>query len=1171
MLQRTLARLTCAITVALSFTLLAVSPAGAAQGLVAAYAFDEGFGTSVADASGTGNAGVASGTSWAPGKFRSALSFNGSSSTVTVPESDSLDLDTGITLEAWVNPDALGGAWYGWRTAVFKEAGGGMAYGLYANNNLDRPAGHVNILGEQRAIGPAQIPLHTWTHLATTYDGETLALYVNGTLVASKPQTGAAAASSGPLRIGGNSVWGEYFSGLIDDVRVYNRALDPAEIEADMTTPVGSADPDPDTTPPTAQLTRPADGATVTGTVTLTADASDDRAVAGVRFRVDGVDVGAEDTSPPYSAQWDSSKAAAGPHTLTAVARDVAGNTATSDPVSVSVQGSTTPRFVNDRVVIGLDEPTVMTFAPDGRMFVAERDGTIWIVPPGGSQVLPTPFLQVPNVATDNERGLLGLTLDPSFAVNGYVYVYYTHASLHNRVSRFQATGNVASAASETVIWQNPFDANIWHQGGDIHFGPDGYLYISVGDHLSSTTAQDLTSYNGKILRIARDGSAPADNPFYDGSGPNLDAIWARGLRNPFRFTIDQATGRLIIGDVGEGTTEEVDLGAAGANYGWPTCEGPCGRAGLTDPVYSYPHAGHDASITGGFVYRGTQFPADLRGDYFFGDYAQNWIRRLTLDATGKVTAVNNFEPPDGSLDGPYGDIVDLAEGPDGSLWYVDAGPFQNDNAGSVRRIRNLNTDQPPTAVASGRPTSGAAPLTVAFSSAGSADPEGRPLTYSWDFGDGTTSTAANPSHTYAKSGRYTVRLTTSDGGLETISDPLTITVGSPPVPRILTPADGSTFRAGDVISYSGEATDPEDGTLPGSALSWKIVFHHDTHIHPAMDNTPGASGTMVIPSTGHSFRGDTSYELVLTATDSDGLTASRSVTIRPEKVNLTIASSPPGLTVNLDGVASTTPLTIDELVGFKLTVDAPSPQSGYTFASWSDGGDRTHTVTVPATSQTITATYTSPTTPSGLVAAYSFEDGDGTTLTDVSGHGHPGTVTGPVFSTDGHSGGALSFDGVNDYVSIADEAELDLTTGMTLEAWVRPSALGGTWRTVLFKEQASHMTYALYANTATGSPTAQAYVGGQRDARDTATLPLNAWTHLAATYDGTTVRLFVNGTEAATAAASGPMTVSGGPLKIGGNAIWPEWFQGLIDDVRVYDRPLSAAEIQGDLARPAP
>jgi glucose/arabinose dehydrogenase len=803
-------------------------------------------------------------------------------------------------------------------------------------------------------------------------------------------------------------------------------------------------------------------------------------------------------------------------------------------------------------------------------MLVAERDGTIWVVPAGGNQVLPTPFLQIPDVVNDNERGLLGLTLDPQFATNGYVYAYYTHGTLHNRVSRFTAAGNQASAASEFVVWQNTADANVWHQGGDLQFGPDGYLYISVGDHLDSQSAQLLTSYNGKILRVDRDGLAPAGNPFYDGSGPNLDAIWARGLRNPFRFTIDPATGRMIIGDVGEGSWEEVDIGAAGADYGWPLCEGTCNTAGMTNPVLAYPHNGFDASITAGFVYRGTQFPPEYAGEFFYGDYAQNWIKRLTLDDSGRVTATHNFEPPDGDSNGPYGDIVDLAAGPDGSLWYVDAGPFENENAGAVRRIRNTNANQPPTAVAAATPTSGAAPLAVSFSSSGSADPEGRPLTYRWDFGDGATSTQANPSHTYA-AGSYTARLTTSDGDLETASSAITITAGTAPVPTIQAPTDGSTFRGGDVITYSGSATDAEDGTLPGSSLSWKIVFHHDTHIHPVMDATPGASGTLTIPTTGHSFKGQTSYELVLTATDSDGIQASRSVTIRPEKRTLTIATTPSGLTVNVDGVANTSPVVADELIGFQYTIDVPSPQAGYTFGSWSDGGARSHTVTVPATDQTITARFDAPPPSTGLIAAYGFDEASGTAVADLSGHNHPATINGATRSTAGHTGGAVSLDGVNDYVNVPNQAELGLPNAMTLEAWVRPTQLSGGiggWRTVVFKQSGGGMAYGLYANNDANRPAMHVNIGGEQKANGTAQLPLNAWTHLAGTYDGTAVRLYLNGTLAATRQQTGAIPSSTGPLRIGGNAVWGEWFAGLIDDVRVYNRALAPNEIQADMSR---
>ena len=423
-----------------------------------------------------------------------------------------------MTLEAWVNPTTAGGPW---RTIIFKQ-GSGMVYALYSNNGSNRPTGQVNILGEQNAAGTAVVPANAWTHLATTYDGATLRLFVNGTQVASKAQTGNIPASTGALRMGANSVFaGENYAGRIDEVRIYSRALTAGEIQTDMAAPIGATAGD--TTPPAVQLTAPPAGP-VSGTVNVTATASDDVGVAGVQFQLDGAALGAEDTTPPYSVSWDTSTATPGPHTLTAAARDAAGNRTTSAGVGVNVPGTPTPTFVNDRVVIGLDEPTQLVFTPDGRMLIAERDGTIWVVPAGSTSVSPTPFLQIPTVATQDERGLLGLVLDPQFATNGYVYAYYTHGSQQrNRVSRFTALGNTASPSSEMVLWQNFTPAAIWHQGGDLHFGPDGYLYVSVGDHLQSQTAQDLDEYNGKILRMTRDGGVPAGNPFDDGAGPNLD------------------------------------------------------------------------------------------------------------------------------------------------------------------------------------------------------------------------------------------------------------------------------------------------------------------------------------------------------------------------------------------------------------------------------------------------------------------------------------------------------------------------------------------------------------------------------------------------------------------------------------------------------------------------
>ncbi|HWM10798.1 MAG TPA: LamG-like jellyroll fold domain-containing protein, partial [Solirubrobacteraceae bacterium] len=1115
----------------------------------------------VADASGLGNNGTATATGWAPmGRFGGALSFNGSSSWVTVPDSASLDLTTGMTLEAWVNPTTLGG---GWRTTIFKHSPNGMVYSLYGHNG-SRPTGQVNIGGEQNAVGSSALPINTWTHLAVTYDGSTLRLYVNGSQVASRAQTGAIPVSSGVLRIGGNSIWTEYYAGLIDEVRVYGRALTAGEIQSDMTTPIGQAVPD--TQAPTAPGNLRQTGATATTATIAWNASSDDVGVAGYGLYRSGGPAG----STGATTATIGGLTCGASEVVGVDAYDAATNRSGQSTIMVTAEDCPPDvDFVNERVILDLDAPTALAFTPDGRMLIAERDGVVRVAQPGASQVDAQPILTIPSVAHDNERGLLGITLDPAFAQNGYVYAFYTHGStLRNRVSRFRPDG------SEQVIWQNSAASTSWHQGGDLQFGPDGFLYVSVGDHLSSGTAQQLSSFNGKILRMAADGAVPVDNPFYDGSGPNADAVWARGLRNPFRFTIDHVTGRMIIGDVGEGTTEEVNVGARGANFGWPSCEGSCGSAGMTNPVHAYPHGGRDASVTGGFVYRGTQFPAAYRGDYFFADYAQNWIKRMSFDAAGNVTGVYAFEPPDGSVDGPYGDIVDLAEGPDGSLWYVDAGPFERGDAGSIRRIRDTGANRPPTAVAAADRTSGPAPLTVQFSSAGSDDPEDAPLGYYWDFGDGQTSTEASPSHSYQQSGRYTARLTTSDGVNETLSAPIVVTVGSAPTARITAPDDGSGFRAGDVITFSGEATDPDDGALSGASLTWKVVFHHDDHIHPTLDGVTGSTGTLTVPDSGHSFVGDTDFEIVLTATDADGIQASDSIRVEPQKATIALATAPAGLGLTLDGISRTAPFSQDEAIGFRYTVGAPSPQVAgadrYTFASWSDGGAQTHAVTVPPAGLSLTAAFDrgSATLP-GLVAAYSFDAGSGPTLADRSGRGHPGTITGATWAAAGRNAGALSFDGINDSVRVADHADLDLTSAMTLEAWVRPSTLGSSWRTVLFKEQTSHMTYALYAAAGDGRPTGQAWVGGERDARATSAIPTASWTHLAVTYDGSAVRLYVNGAPVRTLATTGSMAVSSGPLKLGGNAIWAEWFAGLMDDVRVYGRALSQAEIQSDMSTP--
>ncbi len=301
-------------------------------GLVAEFGFNDGTGTTLTDSSGNHNNGTISSATWSPGLFGQALSFNGTNSWVTIPSSASLNLTTGMTLEAWVKPAAL----TDWGAVIMKERTGGLSYAMYADNGAGQPpSGYVHIGTSDNFItGGSALPLNTWSHLAATYDGSNLDIYVNGYLAGTLGMTGALTTSTGALRIGGNSIWGEFFNGLIDEIRVYNRALNQAEIRSDMSTAIGGS---VDSTPPTASLTGPAAGATLSGTATLSATASDNVVVTGVQFLLDGQPLGGLVTAAPYTLSWDTRRVANGTHVLSARAVDGVGLATTSGSVTVTV------------------------------------------------------------------------------------------------------------------------------------------------------------------------------------------------------------------------------------------------------------------------------------------------------------------------------------------------------------------------------------------------------------------------------------------------------------------------------------------------------------------------------------------------------------------------------------------------------------------------------------------------------------------------------------------------------------------------------------------------------------------------------------------------------------------------------------------------------------------
>ncbi len=243
--------------------------------------------------------------------------------------------------------------------------------------------------------------------------------------------------------------------------------------------------------------------------------------------------------------------------------------------VAAGAPGATLPSgFSESLVTSGLSSPSAMEFAPDGRLFVCQQGGALRVIKNG--VLLAAPFVSL-SVNSSGERGLLGVAFDPNFASNQYVYVYYTTSAspIHNRISRFTANGDVALSGSETVILdlENLTSATN-HNGGAIHFGPDGKLYAGVGENAASSNAQTLANRLGKLLRINPDGSIPLDNPFYNTAAGVNRSIWALGLRNPFTFAFQPGTGRMFINDVGEASFEEINDGIAGSNYGWPNTEG---------------------------------------------------------------------------------------------------------------------------------------------------------------------------------------------------------------------------------------------------------------------------------------------------------------------------------------------------------------------------------------------------------------------------------------------------------------------------------------------------------------------------------------------------------------------------------------------------------------------
>jgi glucose/arabinose dehydrogenase/PKD repeat protein len=671
-----------------------------------------------------------------------------------------------------------------------------------------------------------------------------------------------------------------------------------------------------------------------------------------------------------------------------------------------SVAGALTlPPGFDDQPVANYGYPTGFAFVPDGRIVAIGQTGKVRIYKDGALN--PTPAIDMgvtglDRICSNYERGLLGVAVDPGFHDNHFVYLYYTYRNGSdcpsypdtgpvNRLSRFVlGDDDLIDPATEFVLLDNIPSPYGVHNAGDVHFGNDGYLYVSVGDGGCDGTgatacgganeaAQFKHVLSGKVLRIESDGSIPPGNPFL---GPNTtrcnatgqtapgqtcQEIWALGFRNPFRFTMDpNASGtQLVINDVGQDKWEEIDRGVAGANYGWPVREGPCAfdsytdcgpqPAGMTNPWYWYDHSSGCTAITDGAFVPSGLWPSQYDGRYIFADLVCGKLFQLTDDGSGGLTSTEFGSGP--------GNMIDLGFGPYGNtqaLYYTVWG----DTSGLRRITYSGASNRNPTAAIDAGPTDGALPLTVDFDASQSSDADNDPLTFDWDFGDGSPHAAgAQASHTYMTVGTYTAKVTVTDGRGGSATATQRIDAGNEaPVPTMDSPFHNQRFAVGEDITLSGSAYDTEDGDLPESALTWQVIKHHATHTHPFFPPTTGNYLTIRGPAPEDFSATTNSYlEVRLTATDSKGLTSTISRDLRPKLVNLDFSTEPPGLQLLANGITLGPQETSWE--GWDLHVSAPNQfdtdGEGQTFVSWSDGGAQSHVITTPSTETSYSATFT--------------------------------------------------------------------------------------------------------------------------------------------------------------------------------------------------------------------
>lgn len=611
-----------------------------------------------------------------------------------------------------------------------------------------------------------------------------------------------------------------------------------------------------------------------------------------------------------------------------------------------------------------INEGLSLEQSSDGRIFIAERGGNVKVYQNG---IVSTVFTVT--TVTNNEQGLLGLTLHPDFAENGYMYVFYSindGTVIRHRIERYEISDNNLVVSNQEILLLEPIGGG-FHNGGDLKFF-DGYLYVTVGDSQQNTNSQDLETYKGKILRLTEDGLPAPGNPFYGNGSVTKQSIWVYGFRNPWRLVPSPSTNKLYVLDVGTSWEEINEISnPAIRNYAWGHPQGGDGVQAetnlFTNPIFTYATGSIGNAITNGVLYNPStvQYP-NLQGKFIFKDYVNAEIRYFDPTVANPVSTVFYTAPQQYAL----GMIL----GNDGYIYYCSYG-----NNGDLIKLDYIETDAP-TIVDHPLSQTIMETYPVTFN----VNASGLGLTYQWQYNnqDITGATAASytiPEVEMADAGAYRVIVTNTAGTVTSNAAALTvIPFTNTPQVQILFPLPTLTWNADDTIHFEATATDIEDGELPSSAFSWSIdLFHEDVpgagHSHPGASPAGVKSGDFVASNQGEKTP-NVWYRFKVTVTDSDGLTASTFVDVHPNLVDVTVTSSPELLNLELNQKPVTAPATKQVVANATLqTLNAPTPQYvgniRYDFDHWGQGGDANQTFQAPANGDvTYTAFYTATTLP---------------------------------------------------------------------------------------------------------------------------------------------------------------------------------------------------------------